>query len=377
MTARAPRHASGRGVAGFTLIELFISMAVLLLVLGSIFTIVDPSHGMSKTQPEVSDMQERMRVAADTLQKDLLMAGAGTYSGSISGALFNFFPPILPRRSGTKFVGVDDELKFYDDRISIAYVPDTASQTSINEAMPQPSSEIKVTQEPGCPVSHPLCGFAENMRVVIFDDTGSYDIFTITGVQEDSLHLQHRPPINPDDFTKAYTPAEHSRIAQVDNHVYYIDNAGAQLHHYDGFAEDIPIVDNNVQLRFRYFGDPLPPVAPKPLAGNANCIFNADGTSKLPTLASNGSSLVELTKDLLEDGPFCGVAPNRFDADLYRVRKIRVELRMQAGLAELRGPNPSGQTLFVNPGRATNVYARVPDFSMAFEVAPRNLNLNR
>ena len=31
-------------------------------------------------QPEVSDLQQRLRVGIDTLQKDLVMAGAGTRS---------------------------------------------------------------------------------------------------------------------------------------------------------------------------------------------------------------------------------------------------------------------------------------------------------
>lgn len=373
MSATMHRRTGRPRAAGFTLIELLVSITILLAVVGSIFAIVDPSQNVSRAQPEVADMQQRMRVAADMLQRDLLMAGAGTYSGAIAGGLANFFPPILPRRTGA--VGADDELAFYDDRISIAYVPDTASQTYVRDAMPQPSSEIKVTEEPGCPQDHPLCGFSTGMRVVIFDDTGSFDIFTITAVQESSLHLQHRPP-NPD-FSKAYTPAENSRIAQVDNHVYYIDSAASQLHHYDGFQEDLGITDNTVQLKFTYFGDPNPPLAPKPAIGMSNCIFDSSGNSLLPTLASNGSSLVELTEAMLTDGPICGAAPNRFDADLYRVRKVRVELRVQAGAAELRGQNPTSKTLFVNPGTSTNSYRNVPDYSMSFEVAPRNMNLVR
>lgn len=379
----AHRQRMIRSQAGFTLLELLMSLGLMLVVVGSIFAVVDPSRSISKAQPEVSDMQERMRVAADTLKRDLLMAGAGTYTGSalqqeMAGALANFFPPILPRRTGTKFVGVDDETKFYDDRISISYVPNTASQTRVAEAMPQPSSEVKVSAEPGCPAGDELCGFEQGMRVVIFDDTGSYDLFTITQVQTASLHLQHRPPINPSDFSKRYTPDENARIAQVDTHVYYQDIPNAQLHHYDGFVEDLPIVDNSVGLRFRYFGDPNPPLAPRPrVAGTDNCVLNADLTPKLPVIDSNGSSLVELTKAMLEDGPFCGVSPNRFDADLFRVRKVRVDLRVQAGLAELRGANPSGQKLFVNPGTTQSAYRRVPDYSMSFEVAPRNMNLTR
>jgi type II secretory pathway pseudopilin PulG len=358
---------------GYSLVELLVSVTVLLTVVGSVFVLIDPSQSMSKAQPEVADMQQRMRVAADMIHKDLLMAGAGTYSGAIAGGLANFFPPILPYKAGA--LSPDPELSYFDDRITIVYVPDTASQTNVRERMPQPSSEIKVTAEPGCPVDDALCGFDVGMRVVIFDDTGSYDVFTITAVQTESLHLQHRPP-NPD-FSKAYRPEENARIAQVANAVYFLDRTNAVLHHYDGFTDDVPLVDNTVDMRFTYYGDPLPAMAPRPASGQANCIFDAAGNTKMATLPTSGSSLVELTRELLTTGEVCGVAPNRFDADLYRVRKVRVELRMQVGHADLRGPNPAGQDLFLRPGTSTNAYRSVPDFTMEFEVAPRNLNLLR
>jgi hypothetical protein len=166
----------------------------------------------------------------------------------------------------------------------------------------------------------------------------------------------------------------------VDNHVYWQNQATSQLNHYDGFLEDLPIVDNSVQVRFTYFGDPNPPLAPRPLAGTGNCIFDAAGNSKMPVLPSNGSSLVELTPEMLSDWlpEPCGTAPNRFDPDLYRIRKVRVELRMQAGLRELRGVNPDpAHPLFINPGDSRSAYQRVPDYSMSFEVAPRNMNLVR
>ena len=364
---RAPRN------AGFTLVELLVSTLIMLVVVGSVFTLVDPSQSTSRTQPEVSDMQQRMRMAADMLEKDLIMAGAGTYSGAIAGSLANFFPPILPYRTGS--TGADPGLSFFPDRITISYVPDTAAQTRIRDAMPQPSSEIKVDPQPGCPAGDQLCGFHEGMRVVIFDDTGAYDIFTITNVQTSSLHLQHRPP-NPD-FSKAYRPEDNSRIAQVDNHVYYMDNAAAQLHHYDGFMEDVPIVDNSIGARFRYFGDPNPPLAPRPLAGQSNCLFDATGNTRLPVLPSNGSSLVELTQAMLTDGPVCGSGVNQFDADLFRIRKVSVQLRMQVSRPELRGQNPAGETLFQNPGSSRSAYRLVPDYVLEFDVAPRNMNLIR
>src|SRR6476661_2425478 len=89
-----------RSESGYSLIELLISTAIMITVTGAIFTLMNPAQGNAQTQPEVADMQQRMRVGNETLFKELMMAGAGPYQGSITGSLVNFFAPILPRRTG-------------------------------------------------------------------------------------------------------------------------------------------------------------------------------------------------------------------------------------------------------------------------------------
>jgi prepilin-type N-terminal cleavage/methylation domain-containing protein len=369
----APARRRWTDVAGFTLIELLASIAIMLVITGAIFALVDPSRGTARAQVEVADQQQRMRVATDTMTKDLIMAGAGTYSGSIAGSLGNFFAPVLPYANGALYSGwTQPAPRFRPDQITIAYVPNTAAQTSVRDPMPQPSSEIKVDAQPGCPSKDPLCGFEQGMRVVIFDDTGAWDVFTITAVQSDALHLQHRPP-NPD-FSKAYTPAENARIAQVETHTYLLDRNVSELQHYGGWTDPPEAVTGNtVDLRFQYFGDPSPPLSPKPTIGLSNCLFDTAGNPLLPVLPSNGASLVELTEQMLTDGPLCGVAPNQFDADLFRVRKVRVTLRMQVAAQDLRG---TGEW-FASPGTSQGGTRFAPDYTMSFEIAPRNLNLSR
>ena len=89
-----------RRAAGFTIIEMLIATIVMMAVTGAVFTLLNPAQGINQTQPEVSDLQQRMRVGVDTLTKDLIMAGAGSYMGSSAGALYNYFAPIMPYRSG-------------------------------------------------------------------------------------------------------------------------------------------------------------------------------------------------------------------------------------------------------------------------------------
>ena len=356
-----------RGDRGFTVLELMIAMGIMLGVTGVIFSLISPSQGSFRVQPEVADMQQRMRVAADMLYKDLLMAGTGTCSGSAVGALTKFFAPVLPHRTGKIDPDSEAGVYFHSDAISVTYVPQTSAQTAISDPMPKPSAEIKVEAQPGCPQNDPLCGFEAGQTVLIFDDTGAWDTFTITNVQNNALHLQHQGSA----LSKAYDVGAY--ITQAETHTYYLDSINDQLRHYDGWEGDLPLVDDVVGLSFRYFGELNALLEPKPPVGIENCLFDASGNSKLPVIPGYGS-LTELTESTLTDGPWCGPAGKQFDADLYRVRTIRVGLRLQVTAEDLRGTDP---TLFKRPASSRSATRRVPDYEMGFEVTPRNMNLAR
>jgi hypothetical protein len=144
---------------------------------------------------------------------------------------------------------------------------------------------------------------------------------------------------------------------------------------YNGGTNDVPLVDNVVDLKFDYFGDINPPLFPRPLLGEANCLYDAAGNYVgLPTLAPDDGSLAVLTAAQLTDGPMCGGGSNQYDVDLLRIRKVRMTMRVQAANASLRG---SDTALFRNPGTSRGGEKFVPDYMISFEVAPRNLNLSR
>jgi prepilin-type N-terminal cleavage/methylation domain-containing protein len=354
--------------AGFSLLELLISTAIMLTVTAGIFTLVNPSQGMAQSQPEAADLQQRMRIASDTLFKELLIAGAGPYQGADEdrGSLNNFFAPIMPRRAAV--TGGDARDVFRPDAITLTYLPNSYSQTTIDQAMPPNSSELKVTYPPNCP-DRELCGFTAGMVVIIFDRAGHSDTFKITHVQDKAGHLQHRGS----DLSYAY--ASGALITQVVTNTFYLDSATRQLKKHDGSDLDVPIVDNVVGLVFEYFGDPNPPKLPKPPAGTANCLYDALGNFvNLPVLAADEGSLARLTPTMLTNGPWCGGGNSQYDADLLRVKKVRVTLRLQAAAAAVRGTSTA---LFTNPGTATDSIKMVPDYTVQFDVSPRNLNLTR
>jgi hypothetical protein len=156
------------------------------------------------------------------------------------------------------------------------------------------------------------------------------------------------------------------------------DPTAWQLRMYDGLDRDVALVDNVVGLRFEYFGDPNPPLSPKPPLGVENCLYDGSGgykSAEMPVLATTDGSLAALPLSILNDGPWCGAASssNRFDADLLRIRKIRVTLRMQVADPSLRGTGAR----WINAGTSAGGAKEVADYTVAFDVTPRNLNLAR
>lgn len=390
---------------GFSILETVIGMALMLTITGVAIALVDPGRASFAAQLESTDMQQRLRVAAGALYKDLVMAGAGAYQGANRGSLAHYFAPMLPYRKGTNR---DDPVgTFKTDTITLMYVPPTVAQTTLATSGPSMvSAEIGVNWVAGCPVGDASCGFKNGMTVLVHDASGDYDTFTIADVQANVLHVQSTGS------TLTYTdyPANTTTIIQLANIVYYLKNnasAGTyQLMSRDGgTGADVPVVDNLVTLAFDYYGDPQPPrlikalddpagpwttYGPAPPAllrqiptngypAGENCTFLIDPVSGLqaPRLAVLGSggganALVKLMGAQLTDGPWCPdpTNANRWDADLLRIRRIGVTLRIESANAALRGP---AGVLFAHGGTSKNGNRWLPDQQVTFQVTPRNL----
>lgn len=389
---------------GFSLVEVLVATAVMLSVTAGVFAVLNPSQATFQTQTEVSDMQQRLRVASDTLTKDLVMSGAGSYQGTMSGSLLYMFAPVLPYRKGA--IGEDNPGTFKTDTISILYVPATVAQTTLSNNPGNSLTNSAVTQvqpEAGCPANDPLCGFKTGMNVMIYDQNGHMDTFTITQIPG-GASLQH----NGSKLTYPFPMNPSTHIVQANNFTYYYSAASHQLMFYDGQNDpDVAVVDNVVGASFRYWGDPQPPqlngralsditgpattYGPRPPTAAANngdgwpngenCVFMFNGSQlvpRLPVLGPGGSTntLVELTAANLSDGPWCP-GPNAstyWDADLLRVRKITITLRVQTAEVALRGP---ASTLFTVGGSSTQATKWLPDQQMMFSISPRNMNLSR
>lgn len=197
----------------------------------------------------------------------------------------------------------------------------------------------------------------------------------------------------PDTITVLYVASSGDQ-STLTSHTYYAKadpaSGALQLMHYNGASGDFPVLDNVAHLSFAYFGDPRPPAnllrpdaADDPDPGDEyppgeNCVFarvDDEVVPRLPAL-STGVALVVLGAPVFTDGPWCpnATAVDRFDADLLRIRRVRVRLRVQTGAAIFRGP---ASALFSHAGTARSALRLVPDVDLRFDVSPRNLNAGR
>src|SRR3989304_1393368 len=114
---------------GFSILETVVGMALMLTITGVAIALVERGRASFAAQLESADMQQRLRVAAGALYKDLVMAGAGASQGANRGPLSYYFAPILPYRQGTNHD--DPPGTFKTDTITVMYVPPTMAQTTL------------------------------------------------------------------------------------------------------------------------------------------------------------------------------------------------------------------------------------------------------
>jgi hypothetical protein len=403
---------------GFTITELIVAMLVSMMVCGSLAVLAGDARMMFRVQPETADLLQRARVGHALLLDELSVAGAGLQTGREPQPLVRWIPPVLPyARAVTGTGGSDADGQAFRDRITLLGVPDNAPQASVDGggattgggaesgggatttggATPAgggggPAASggaasggaassgaaatggaaatadvIPLARGPACGgAADATCGFAEGQRVLLFDSSPAFDIATVQAVSPFTLQLV------PSSVSKGYRAADDARVAVANVTTFSFDAARRQLRRSTADGIDVPALDDVVELSFRYFADPYPPEGPRPPPGESNCLFEASGVTRLPVLAADDGSLIELPPAAFTDGPFCGTSPYRFDADLYRIRRVHVRLRLQAASASLRGRDP---LLFRLPGHASSPGMRIPDMVVEFDIAPRNLQV--
>ncbi len=75
-----------RSEAGFTIVELLVSLVVVTQVLLAVLLLVDFSSKLSRVQTNVADMQQSLRVSGQEIASEIRMAGAGGLPSTLAGS---------------------------------------------------------------------------------------------------------------------------------------------------------------------------------------------------------------------------------------------------------------------------------------------------
>jgi type II secretory pathway pseudopilin PulG len=384
---------------GFTLAELLIAGTLVLLLMTGLAAVIDPSHATSRAQAAATDVRLRLRAASEALSADLHGAGSGPVNGVFGRSLGTVTPAVLPLRIGSRG---DPAGTTRADAFSVISTAGVGAAAELADLFVPGTAVARISAVSGCQVSDPSCGVRAGASVLILDGRGQSDLFNVTAVNGQWLTLAPRGATSGRPF-----PAG-SLLVPVTVACYYLRTGtaadGLQLMAGDGDTWELPLVDHLTGLSIELLGDPRPPrlgslgnpsraatYGPLPppdgvddlrddWPAGENCTFLTTGgaqQSRMPALSSAGAAgLVVLSASVLTDGPWCpdGSAPNRYDADLLRVRAVRVTIRVEAALAADRGPDVR---LFLHPGLSRDRSGVAADQVVVLDVVPRALQAGR
>ncbi len=266
-----------------SLVEVLVSMALTLVLSGTVLSLVTAGQTLARTEPERIDLQQRARIARQAIASELRDAGAGLERGGLAGPLNRRFPAVVPSADG----GIT---------IWRTTSRDAQGMTAITVV---PGATIVALQDAAqCPAGAGACGFAAGSTAIAFTPAGCRAALRIAAVSANAVQLAS--PL------AGCTLVPGSAIAEGDVRTYRVDPAAQQLIRRDeATGSSSPLLDGVSALTVSYLAD-------------------AAGTQ---TVAGTT------------------------DADLVRVRRIRVTLRFTA-IAPL---------------------LRIPDLDLVVDVTPRNL----
>lgn len=343
---------------GVTLPELLIALLVASLVLATVVAALVPTLDVVQAVPEAADLEQRARGAERVIGDAVRSAGAGADLLGL-GPLTRFVPAVWPLRLGMSVH--DTSGTAFGDRLTLLHSSSGAAQAPLAAPMSVGNSVVSIAWHPACGVD-PSCGFRRGDEVVVFNANGDMDLAIVSAATGTTL-IRTTPAAR-----SVNLPAQ---VLAVSADVWFFDGVRRQLRRADARTFNQPVIDDVVAMSVRHYGSPAPPRWPS-VPGSQTCVVNADGTPRLGLLGPVPGPLVELALSDLTDGPWCGGDPWLFDADLMRVRAVRVTLRLQAFSPSVRGLSLDW---FTHPGSARRPGQQVRDLDVEVFVSPPNLAL--
>jgi hypothetical protein len=351
---RAAARASAVAGTGFSLAECLAALFLFTFVLAMALPVLTAGAALVRTQPEVSDLDQQLRVASASIRRALDEAGAGTLPGALSSQFAGLVPAVFP--SALRVGGGDAPDVALPDRITLLSIRRTGWDVDLVTPMSSANALLQFATGPPCRIGDGECEFRTGEIALAFDRVGRFDAFRIRAVAPGLL--DHDP------LSHAYSPADAARVAPVTVRVFRFDAGRRQLRTGGGLGPEAPLLDDVEAFECRYFGVATPPLEPRPPLGSVSCLFDASGASRLAALAASAGDLVELPIDALADGPFCAeTGGRRYDADLLRIRRMVVRLVIRPAVQSTPATGVAGALSTLGNQR-----------EVIIDVTPRNLD---
>jgi hypothetical protein len=375
-------------MVGHTVVELLVAATVTLLVFGAVLAAVVPASEGFATIPEYADAQQRLRALVESIRDDIWASGGAAPVGP-AGRTAHAWPAILPCGWGHDPVSGVPGPCARDDTFSVVRAPGPLWMVTA-AAVESGDRVVHVLRPAGCPAGAAGCAFVAGDPVMLADGLGRVEVSEVGSTGPDGEFLTLLEPL-----AGAYPAGSVVSSGFVRSYYARADpSTGAlQLRRRD-HGSDQPFLDHLAGFTVEHFGVADPPAlqmgdegrlfpsygpAPRPAANPADgpysssCAFTvANGVplTALQPLAAAPGGLARVPLSALQDGPWCpdGTAAARLDLDAYRVRSLRLTVRMQAPVRWLRGANPAW---FAHPGRGRSAGRLVPDVVAVFDLAVR------
>jgi len=371
---------------GFTLVELLVASLLTLLVVAAAVAMAASARQSFVVEPATLDTVRRLREGTEALAGALTGAGGGHAVGDGVSSLASSVPLVRPMMSLAGAPG---------GRFTALWVLRAIDGGLGRVALPQPGPAGSLTLDRAgspCPLTTATCGFDVGDVAVVFDARGHFDVFQVANASDVLGRITPAAPLSYAYGAGAWVLTVRAdrfglvRQADGSHSLTRITWAGARE----------PMVDGVVDVEIGAWGRALAPEVrdaatgpglaqyglhpPEPREPDPDRVF-PDGThcmvartgavpsSRLGSYEPGAEGLVPLEPVDLSDGPWCPSAgsPGAWDADLFRLSRIDVRLRVEVQSAEFRGP--AGR-LFTRGGTASrNAPSWVLDRTLVVSVA--------
>ncbi len=209
------------GFSGFSLVELLIAMAMMVAFGSAVMSLIIAGQSMARMQPEAADLQQRARVALQTLGAELAVAGAGFDRGPLAGPLARYFPPVAPSSDGG---------------ITMWYIAGRAAQATLTVPFAQGATDVFVES---------TAAFSSASTAIVLDSRGCRDVVRIDDVTATALRI--RPGVRACDYDAG------AAIGQGEVRTYRVDPVTRQLLRRDeATGTTVPILDNVTAITVEY-----------------------------------------------------------------------------------------------------------------------------